>query len=671
MKEVIRTTCPRDCYDSCGIIVERVDRKVTRVLGDPEHPVSRGKLCGKCALAYNGVWRDPAARLTTPLRRVGAKGLGRFESISWSDALGEIAQRLHEIVPRDGAESIFQATYTGTCSLVAGNFPMRFFNRLGATPVEPDTICNNAGHLGLGYVYGDSTHGFDPKTIRDSECVVVWGANPSASAPHAHEFWLGDTKAKVIAIDPVRHATAEQADIHLQLHPGSDAALAFGLMHIIRRNGQLDEAFLRDHTVGWEALEKALAATTPEWTARATGVPIKAIEEVASLYGSGPSLLWLGQGMQRQARGGNAMRACGLLPAVTGNLAKPGAGIYYLNGAGPRNIDYDYLEAAKLRSDPAESISHMELAEVLADPARSSAFFCWNMNVVASGPRQRQLKQALSRDDLFSVVIDLFQTDTADYGDIVLPAASFLEFDDLMVPYFNLYLSAQVKVEDPPGEALPNSEIFRRLSRAMGYDESELYESDHAILDEVLERTGFGFDFKSLARAGTIDPFTEPEIQFADLEFDTPSGRIELASERAAAAGHPLLPDPEPDPRPSGDELRLLSPASEWLLNDSYGNDPNIRRTLGEPKVFLHPEDAESLGLKDGVGVLLANETGELSLTVSITDAVARGVALAHKGHWPRLSSERANVNVLNSGQKSDMGESSSVHSTWVRLTPL
>jgi len=671
MIDRIRTTCPRDCYDGCGIIVERSGGHVTRVLGDPDHPVSRGKLCQKCALAYNGVWRDPTARLQHPLRRLGSKSDHRFEPISWDDALAEIAKHLEQAIESHGPESIFHAHYTGTCSLIAGEFPMRFFRRLGATEVEPDTICNNAGHVGLGYVFGDSCRGFDPKTIRDSQCVMVWGANPSASAPHMHDHWLGETQAKVVVVDPIRHATAERADIHLQLHPGSDAALAYGLIHIIQRNGQLDREFMREHTVGWEALEEKLAKTTPEWVAAATGVSIEAMEEVASLYASGPSLLWLGQGMQRQQRGGNAMRACGMLPAVTGNLAKPGAGICYLNDAGPRNIDSDYVEAPHLRREPEHPISHMEMAGALANPEQARAFFCWNMNVVASAPRQQELKAALSRDDLFSVVIDLFQTDTADYADIVLPAASFLEFDDLMIPYFYLYLSAQVKVEDAPGEALPNSEIFRRLSRAMGYEEKELYESDREILDVVLARTKFGIDFDTLAQAGTIDPFREPVIQFAELEFDTPSGRIELASESAAADGHPLLPDPNPDPRPRGDELRLLSPASEWQMNDSYGNEPNIQRKLGEPKVYIHPDDAKSLALEDGEWAALSNATGKLKLRVSITDRVVRGVALAHKGRWPRLDSQRANVNVLNPGVTSDMGESSSVHSTWVRVEPL
>jgi anaerobic selenocysteine-containing dehydrogenase len=258
----------------------------------------------------------------------------------------------------------------------------------------------------------------------------------------------------VIVIDPVRHASAEKADIHVQPFPGSDAALAFGLMHAIHRAGRVDEAFLEAHTLGWDELEPLVENATPEWTAEVTGIPVTTIEEVARRYAQGPSLLWLGQGLQRQPHGGNVMRACAALPAITGNLGKPGAGLCYLNGDGPRNIDADIVGAPHLRRAPASSIGHMDLADALADPQRTRAFFCWNMNVAASAPRQRALRGALAREDLFSVVVELFQTDTADFADIVLPAASFLEFDDLVVPYFHLLLSAQAKAVDPPGEAL-------------------------------------------------------------------------------------------------------------------------------------------------------------------------------------------------------------------------
>jgi anaerobic selenocysteine-containing dehydrogenase len=669
MADRIRTSCPRDCYDGCGIVVERADGRVTRVLGDPDHPVSRGKLCQKCALAYNGVWRDPAARLQRPLRRRGSKSNRRFEPISWDDALAEIAEQLERAIESHGPESIFHAHYTGTCSLLAGEFPMRFFQRLGATEVEPDTICNNAGHEALTYTLGTSVDGFDPKTIADSRCVMVWGANPSASAPHAHTHWLAETSATVIVVDPIRHATAEQADIHLQPFPGTDAALAFGMMHVIHREGLTDRDFISAHTIGWEEIEPLIEGATPGWTEAATGVPATAIEEVARHYAAGPSLLWLGQGLQRQPQGGNVMRACAVLPAITGNLGKAGAGVCYLNGDGPRNIDSDYVGACPIKRAPTPSISHMDLADALSDPARARAFFCWNMNVAASAPRQRKLREALSREDLFTIVIDLFQTDTADYADIVLPAASFLEFDDLVTPYFHLYVSAQVKVEDPPGEALPNQEIFRRLSRAMGYEEPELYEGDREILDVVLSRTGLGFGFDELAEKGTIDPFPEPVIRFADGKFPTPSGHFEIASASAEANGHPRVPQPSADERPRDGQLRLLSPASEWLMNDSYGNDANVLRKIGPAHICVHPEDAKDLALEEGQLAIVSSETGRIELRVQYSDRVTRGVALSHKGRWPKLDTATTNVNVLNSGERTDMGESSSVHGTVVRIT--
>ena len=667
-KERVRTTCPRDCYDGCGIVAELSGGVVQRIVGDRDHPISRGSLCGKCALAYNGVWRDPEARLHTPLRRSGPKGSARFEAIGWEAALEEIAHRLQRVAATSGAESIVHAHYTGTCSLLAGEFPMRFFNRLGATEVDPDSICNKAGHVALEYVYGTSVDGFDPKTLRDSRCVVVWGANPSATAPHFHKHWLQESAARVVVVDPVRHETATAADIHMQPYPGSDAALAFALMHVMWRDRRLDDAFIDAHTLGWPELEPLVAGATPLWAQEVTGVDAQTIEKVASLYATGPSLLWLGQGLQRQPQGGNVMRACAVLPAITGNIGKPGTGIYYLNGSGPRNIDADYVSAPQLRGGDAVTVSHMDLAEVLADPSRAGAFFCWNMNVAASAPRQRALCDALSREDLFTVVVDLFATDTCDYADIVLPAASFLEFDDLVLPYFSFHVSAQAKVEDAPGEALPNQEIFRRLAEAMGFTESELYENDEQIIAQLLGASGLGIDFATLKTLGTFDPWDEPVVQFADRVFPTPSHRIEIASARAVADGCPLVPHPTVDPRPAGDTLRLLSPAGKWQMNDSYGNDPNIRRVTGDAVIYLNPQDMSTLELSDGDEVSVFNETGKLRMHVAVSTIIPRGVALSYKGRWAKLDANHANVNTLNPGSKSDLGESSSVHGTLVRV---
>ena len=540
-----RTTCPRDCYDACGILVKTAADGTINVVGDPDHSVSRGALCGKCSIGYNGVWRDPNVRLTRPLKRVGPKGTGDFAPVSWDAALGDIADRLNTIRGGDGAASILHTHYTGTCSLIAGVFPLRFFNAIGATEVDPDTVCNKAGHAALQLMYGESTRGFDPRTIDGSSCVMIWGANPSASAPHVHQYWLSETAVPKIVVDPIRHETAAEADIHLQLYPGTDGALAFAMLHVIRAAGRIDRNFLAAHARGWEQIECQLDACTPAWGEAITGVPAQLIEDAALLYAAGPSLLWMGQGFQRQSFGGNAMRAVGLLPAATGNIGKYGAGFLYLNGWDTRGVDAGYLTAAHLKPKSAQTISHMDLAGRLEAPD-SKAIVTWNNNIAVSSPEQRRLRRALEREDLLQVTLDLFQTDTANYADYVLPAASFLEFDDVVMSYFNASISAQVKAVEPLGEALPNQDIFRRLATAMGLSDPELFETDTAMIGTLLDQAKPGLTFATLAEAGTIDYPAEPVVQFERHDYRTASGKIELAGSSFIGAGLPPRPSPRP-----------------------------------------------------------------------------------------------------------------------------
>ncbi len=547
----IKTTCARDCYDACGMVAVLEDGQFSRILGDPDHAVSRGTLCGKCAIAYNGVWTNPEARLTRPMRRVGPKGEGQFEPITWDAALTEIAERLKPHVGQTPARRVVHAHYTGTVGLLAGWFPLRFFQRIGATEIDPDTVCNKAGHAALELTWGDSLEGFDPETAKDAKTLLVWGANPGHAAPHMHKDWLREMPARVISIDPVAHRTArERADLHLQLRPGTDAALAYGFLYVLKREGLLDHAFIDAHVLGYDALLAHIEAADPETTEGLTGVPAALIEEAALAYGSGPSLLWMGQGMQRTRRGGNAFRALSALVALTGNVGKPGAGFCYMNGPASRGIDMDVVVPPSLDAG-AGSVSHMDLAATLADPEQTDMFFTWNCNPVASSPDQKAVRAALEREDLFTVVCDVFPTDTAAYADIVLPAASFLEFDDLIAPYFHHTLSAQVKIQDPPTDALPNQEIFRRLARRIGLNDPELFESDVDILDRLMAMTGLGVDFEALKAVGTMTLFDAPRLQFEGLSFATPSGKIELASERAVEDGLPRVPDPHADAPPT------------------------------------------------------------------------------------------------------------------------
>ncbi|TMJ39039.1 MAG: dehydrogenase [Alphaproteobacteria bacterium] len=669
--ETVKTTCPRDCYDACGITVTRKNGIIANVLGDKDHAISRGALCGKCAIAYNGAWRDTALRLATPLKRIGAKGKGEFKAISWAEALGQIAAKFHDLIDRGAARTILHTHYTGTVGLLGGAYPVRLFNRIGATEVDPDTVCNKAGHAALELVFGNSLEGFDPRTARDSKTILVWGANPSHSAPHQDKFWLKEARAagaRIIVIDPIGHDTAKAADIHLKLMPGTDAALAFALLNVLHSKGLTDKAFLAAHTIGWQELVPVIEAMTPARASTLCGVPKTLIEEAAIAYGAGPSLLWLGQGVQRQPTGGNVFRAIAALVAFTGNLGKAGAGFCYMNGTGSRGIDMTTLTVPSLARNGASSISHMDLAATLEDPAKANAFVNWNNNPAASSPDQGRLRRALERDDLFHVAIDLFRTDTTAYADIVLPAASFLEFNDLVMPYFDLTVSAQVKAADPPGIALSNQEIFRRLARVMGYDDPELFETDEALISRLLAQTPYRGSFADLARIGTATLFPQPRIQFAEFVFPTPSGRIELASRRAEDQGLPRVPLPHADARPADGRVRILSPASLWLMNSSYGNDKVIRRRLGPPTITLHPDDAAEAGFAEGDPILLANENGRLALAVTISDMTQRGVGIVHKGRWPGASAGDANINVLVSGRKSDMAESTTVHGTEVRL---
>ena len=668
----IRTTCPRDCYDACGALVRVSDGRIVHVRGDPEHPVSRGRLCQKCTMAYNGVFLDADARVTRPLVRTGSKRDSRFEPVTWEAALALVAERLGAIRRDHGGASITYTHYTGTFSLLAYFFPVRLMRALGATEVAPDTICNDAGHTALTYLYGTSLEGFDPRTAADAGTILVWGANPSASAPHQHEHWLTEAPGKVIVVDPIRTATASEADLHLQPFPGSDAALAFGMLHVIERDGLADADFLLRHCVGWDELRSRLTEATPAWTEDATGVPAADVERAARLYGSGPSLLWIGQGLQRQPFGGNVVRAVGLLPAVSGNIGRPGTGFLYLNGFANRGVDEDYLSGTTAFPDVPDAISHMELAAHLEDPSRSRAVVCWNANPAASCPEQTRLRRALEREDLFTVVVDIFPTDTADLADVVLPAASWLEFDDIVVPYFHRALSAQVKAAEPPEDALPNSEIFRRLAEALELDAAPLHEPDHEIIGSVVETSGTGLDFSALAGRGTVwaSPHS-PHIQFAELVFPTPSGRVELASEAAERDGHGRLPRPRVDPRPGDGRLRLLSPASSWALNTSFSNDRKVAIRRGGFTVTVSAEDAATLGLADGGLASVESDAGRLVLCVVVSDTLQPGVAVIPKGRWPKAESTGANVNVLTLARASDMGDSTTIHGLEVTIAPV
>jgi anaerobic selenocysteine-containing dehydrogenase len=666
-RKFIKTTCPRDCYDACGMVAAVNDGRVRKVLGDPDHHVAKGVLCGKCAIAYNGVWRQPDRRLTQPLKRVGKKGKAAFEPISWDEALETVAERLKPLLEEKRNETIVHAHYTGTVGLIAGWYPLRFFSHIGATEIDPDTVCNKSGHVALEYTVGDSLDGFDPETAKDAATILVWGANPSHSAPHMHKSWLRDRSANIVVIDPIATNTARDvAQTHLQLRPGTDAALAFGLLHVAKSHQLLDRVFIQSNVKGFDEIEAAIDASDPETTAELTGLSAGKIVEVGLAYAKGPSMIWLGQGMQRTSRGGNAFRAILALVAGTGQIGKPGTGYCYMNGPGTRGIDMDSATASQIARD-GKSVSHMDMAETLENAAQSQAFFTWNCNPLASSPDQTRLRKALEREDLLMVACDVFATDTVAYADIVLPAASFLEFNDIVASYFHHTLSAQVKIQEAPGEALPNQEIFRRLARALALEEPLLFESDEDLLSRILAMTSYEGDFAALSEAGTVQLFDEPRMQFPN-GFATPSGKIEIASAAAEADGLPRVPEPHADKPTEGGRLRIVSPASKWQMNSSYANDPGIQKQIGAIALYLHPQDAEARNLSTGDVATLTNEVGELPVTIDVSEIVQPGMGVVYKGRWPNAEPSASNINVLHKGAKSDIGEATCVHSLEAEL---
>ena len=671
--QTVRTNCPRDCYDGCGIVVTLQDGKNPRVSGDPEHPISRGSLCAKCGVAYNGVFQDEKVRLQTPLRRIGPKGSGQFEPITWDEALEEVGSRFNAIVDESGANAILGLVDSGTLSVIAYAFPSRLMHFLGASVVEYGTICNVAGSVAWELLFGTSHAGFDPRTAKDSSCILVWGANPSHSAPHMHKHWLADSPAKVVVIDPVRSKTAEAADLHLQPRPGTDAALAFSLLNAIREEGGFDDAFIGGHTVGFDEILADIARCTPEWGEEQTGVSATNIRLAAKYYSAGPSLLWCGQGLQRQPMGGNIMRAAGLLPALAGNIGKPGAGIYYLNDTADfAGIDGDYLAGTNLSTSEAKVVGALDMAERLMDTDEFKAFVVWNSNPLASGSDQVKLRKACSREDLFTVSIDLFETDTSRYADIVLPAASFLEFDDITYSYMNLIIGAQSKVREPMGDSLPNQEIFRRIAKAMNLDDPALFESDESMISTMLEQTGTGYDFNELQRRGYYELNGEqPVIFHEELKFETDSGHIEIASAKAEKMGLPRVPFPGIDDQQANGRLRLLSPASNWRMNDSYANDSKLEIRAGAAEIIIHPEDAARLGVSDGDQVRVSNSAGSIRLTAEIGEIAPAGTAVSYKGRWPSKEADDKNLNFLYDGAKCDMGESTSIHGILVDVDVL
>jgi len=682
-RRIVRGACPHDCPDTCATLVTVENGRAIAIRGADDHPPTQGVLCTKVARYLDRTYS--ADRVLHPMRRVGRKGEGRFERMSWDDAIGEIAARFRTLASSpEGPETILPYSYAGNMGLLQyRSMDRRFFHRLGASLLDR-TICASAGKAGWSAVIGASV-GMDLEACDESKLIVIWGSNPITSNLH---FWTRAQEAKrrgarLVAIDPFRTATVEKCHEHLALMPGTDAALAYGLMHVLIRDGLCDRDYIQRYTVGFDALAERAREWTPERTSSTCRLPVAQIERLAHDLGTiKPAAIRVNYGMQRHAGGGNAIRAAACLPALIGAW-RDRAGGALLSSSGAYPVDDHALERPDLIRGRPRTINMSTIGDALDDstpPVR--AIMVYNSNPVAVAPESAKVVRGFARDDLFVVVHDLFQTDTADYADILLPATSSLEHLDIHNSYGHLHINANNAAIAPLGEALPNTEVFRRLAAAMGFDEPCFRDSDDDIARAAFSASDSrmaGFDWDEVKREG-FRRLAVPEtyVPFARGGFPTPSGKCEFFSASAEAAGH----DPLPQvilPRESAHNapelaarypLAFLSPPARNFLNSSFANLPEFVAEQREPTLIIHPDDAASRGIADDAEVRIHNDRGAFRAKAVVSDRARPGVVVAPSIWWRKLSPDGQNANAVTGQALTDMGRAATFYDCLVEVSP-
>jgi anaerobic selenocysteine-containing dehydrogenase len=673
--------CPLDCPDTCSWVVTVRERKALKLRGNRDHPFTRGALCVKVN-KYLEHARHPD-RLLYPLQRAGAKGEGRFERISWDEALDQIAARFEEIIAGYGGEAIWPYQGTGTIGQiqgVEGPGGARLWNVLGASKHLP-TICSIAGRVGSAYTVGTPV-GMDPETFVHSKLILLWGTNTLTSGHHLWKYVLEARRrgAYIAAIDPVRTRTAAQADEHLAPLPGTDAALALGLLNVVVGLGAEDRDYIQRFTTGWDAFRERVEEFPPARVAAITGLPE---EDVVRLGGrlarSRPTGIRATMGIQRHAGGGMTLRTLAAIGGVTGDWQHPGGGLVY-STSGYFGANRKAFEREDLRPRPVRSLVMTRLADTLLeadDPPVMGLLVC-GANPVASNPDQNRVRRALSREDLFTVALEHFPTDTVDYADIVLPATMQTEHADLHDAYGHLYLLWNEPAVAPPGECLSNSEIFRRIAARMGLEDRALYASDEELARDLLSSdhpSVAGITLERLKRDGWVRlNYPRPFVPFKD-GFPTPSGKLEFYSSRAAADGlDPLAGYTPPREAAAVDgepgqryPLALIAAASHYFMNTIFANHPRLLRQAGAPRIVLHPGDAAARALESGQRALIFNDRGSFLADVEVSDAVRPGVVASTKGYWTKLLGG-ANVNATVDERDSDMGHGAVYHDNLVEV---
>ncbi|NKI72135.1 molybdopterin-dependent oxidoreductase [Collimonas pratensis] len=686
---IVRAACPHDCPDTCALLVTVTDGVATEVRGDPDHPTTAGVLCTKVSRYTERTYHKD--RLLHPLKRVGNKGEGKFVQISWDEAIATIAERLSQIAARN-PQAILPYSYAGTMGLVQGeSMSMRFFNRIGASLLDR-TICASAGGTGYKYTVG-ARIGTDLEQFQNAKLILIWGGNPIASNLH---FWMRAQEAKrngarLIAIDPYRSLTADKCHQHIALLPGTDAALALGVMHVLIAEDLLDHDYIARHTLGFEQLKQQVLEWTPQKTAEVCGISAEEVTELARAYGGAAlrgegAAIRINYGLQRVRGGGMAVRNITCLPALVGAWRHAAGGTqlsasdsFPKNNQALQRPDFLVKQGVAPRTINMSTIGDDLLREASPEfGPKIEALIVYNSNPVAVAPESGAVARGFAREDLFTVVLEHFQTDTADYADIVLPATTQLEHVDAHSAYGHLYMLANNAAIAPLGEAKPNTEIFRLLAARMGFDDACFRESDDEIAAQAFDRRNVRavhFDWDTLKRNGW-QKLNTPDAPFADGGFPTPSGKCEFYSAQMLADGLDPLPAyiAPYESRASNPALAkkyplgMISPPARNFLNSSFVNVKSLRDTEGEPHLDMHPADAAQRGLATGDMVRIFNDRGSFNARVRVTDKARTGLVVGLSIWWKKMASDGKNANEVTSQRLTDMGRAPTFYDVLVEV---
>ncbi|MBV7504114.1 molybdopterin oxidoreductase family protein [Bacillus sp. sid0103] len=655
---VFRAVCPLDCPDQCGLLLHKENGKIIKVEGDPEHPVTKGHICNKVRNMTDRIYDEN--RLKYPLKRMGPKGAGKFEQISWEDAIQTITTRWRELIESDGPESILPYSFYGNMGrLNAEGMDRRFFHRLGASRLD-QTICSAAGSVGYKYTMGGSI-GIDPEDTIHSKLFIFWGIN--AASTNMHQIALAQKArkqngAKIIVIDVHKNQTGRLADWFIPILPGTDSALALGIMHILFAENLVNQNFLQEYTIGYEELREHVIQYDPSTVSAITGVPVDDIYKLARMYGeTSPSFIRIGNGPQHHDNGGMFVRTVACLPALTGQWLVKGGGAIKGNSAylAPNTA---HLQRPELLQNKQTRVINMNLLGdtlLSLDPPVKS-LFVYGANPAVVAPEANKVRKGFEREDLFTVVHDLFLTETAKYADIVLPATSSFENTDIYTSYWHHYIQLQQPIIEPFSESKSNVEVFRLLAKEMGYTEALFQETEADMIAQALDHPSNpyleGIHYESLVE----QPFLKAKVTpIFPGTLPTASGKIELFSQKMKADGYPPLPTYVPL-KNDGDHLYQFVPAPNHnFLNSTFSNNHKHITLEKEPKVFMNHQDALKAGIKDGNFVRVWNDRGECVLKAAVGDSVLPGVVVT-QGLWADSADSKQLVNALTPDRIADMG---------------